>query len=211
MTAIDMTGKVIGRLTVVGRQGSDARGFAMWLCHCACGNETVKRGRSIRCGDTQSCGCLNEERRSEACTSHGMHKRPEYGPWRSMIKRCTQPIDIAYRRYGGRGIQVCDRWHDIESFIADMGPRPSRQHSIERDDNDGDYEPGNCRWATHFEQQNNRRNNKLITINGVTQTVAQWERQMGLARGVMGARLRLGWSPEKAASVPQKWSKAHAV
>lgn len=124
--------------------------------------------------------------------------------WRSMRERCT-PSEAArqrYPRYAGRGITVCDRWSRYENFFADMGPRPSKNHSLDRIDNDGNYEPDNVRWATQREQMNNTSHCRLLTYKDETLTAAQWARRIGLARGVFYARLRLGWSIEKAIETP---------
>lgn len=115
---------------------------------------------------------------------------PEYWSWASMRGRCLNPKNPAYRNYGGRGITICDRWQRFEHFLADMGPRPSRAHSIDRIDNNGSYEPGNCRWATADVQSNNRRSNRRITINGETKGVSQWARHLGIGASTANMRLR---------------------
>lgn len=131
-------------------------------------------------------------------TKHGHAKRghatPEYRTWLGMIGRCHCPTATRYRDYGGRGVVVCERWRNsFENFLADMGPKPTPQHSIDRIDNSGNYEPSNCRWATMREQMRNRSGNRFITIDGVTQCVKDWERQAGLVNSCISGRLNRGW------------------
>jgi hypothetical protein len=124
---------------------------------------------------------------------------PEYITWRNMIGRCSNPRGTSYPRYGGRGIEVCERWRaDFLSFFADMGPKPSPQHSIERIDNDGNYEPGNCRWASLSEQANNRRSSRLIEHAGQRKTLVQWARASGIGVSTLHLRLRRGVPMERA-------------
>lgn len=133
---------------------------------------------------------------------HGFRRRgsrtPEYACWESMIQRCTDPNFEAYHNYGGRGIKVCERWrYSFENFLADMGPRPEGK-TLDRIDDDGDYEPGNCRWATWIEQGNNRRTNKVLEYRGIRKTIAEWARETGLSYETIRSRLNHGWSVERA-------------
>lgn len=145
---------------------------------------------------------------SNACanTSHRMSRTPEYRVWLGMLNRCRNPRDSAFHKYGAKGVSVCQRWHSFEAFIADMGLRPSDDHSIDRIDGSKDYAPDNCRWATREEQQNNLRNNVNITIGGETLTASQWDRRKGWRRGTVWGRIRRGWTAEQATSIAPRLS-----
>jgi hypothetical protein len=199
-----MLGRRFGRRVVTARADD---GRDRWAVRCDCGNEGVARGSHLRGGKSDSCGCLKIERARAARMTHGATvnhgKAPEYDVWSGMLQRCTNPRDDAYANYGGRGITVCDRWrNDFAAFLEDMGPRPSPQHSIDRRDNDGNYEPGNCRWATRMEQASNRRNSLRIPVGAETLTAAQWEARAGLKPGTVSHRLINGWLPVDAVSTP---------
>ena len=178
------------RMSVTGIDGKWA------ICRCDCGN--IKRVRAIdleRRG-TRSCGCLREENR----TKHGMRWTKEYGAWGGMKARCNAPSTTRYERYGGRGITVCQAWSDsFEAFYVDVGPAPSEDHSIDRIDNNGNYEIGNVRWATRKEQSANKGNVECVELKGISKTTYEWCDLLGIVhRGTFRSRKSRGWNTMRA-------------
>lgn len=192
----NLIGMEFSRLIVVGylgRKGANNN----WECVCICGNSCQVSGGNLKSGHTQSCGCWQKEKTSQVAKKHGMSRSAEYRTWFAIKKRCYDQSCTRYPRYGGRGITVCDRWlESFEHFLSDMGPRPSANHSIDRINNNGNYEPKNCRWATNKEQSNNTSRNHKVTINGTTKTITQWADAHGLHWSVVMSRVRKGLSGE---------------
>jgi hypothetical protein len=152
----DIAGQRFGRWFVIRRPPDDSKKRARWICQCDCGKTAVVISTSLRLGQSRSCGCLHRELLSARLKTHGKSHTTEYMSWHAMHQRCINDKHIAWEHYGGRGIKVCKRWQDFETFLADMGKRPEGL-SLDRINNDGDYEPANCRWSSPKEQSNNRR------------------------------------------------------
>lgn len=203
---IDLTNSRFGRLTALTYAGE-----SRWICLCDCGNSTTVRTPELKRGRTQSCGCIHREIvKSGVCRrTHGMASTPEYRSWTSMIRRCTDPTAFGYHRYGGRGITVCERWlHSFPAFFEDMGSRPAGT-SIDRLENDGNYELGNCRWATRAEQNANTSTAILVTVNGKTQPVGAWARELGVSSRAIFYRIRIWGNTEKVITTPFRPHKPH--
>lgn len=199
----NIEGRKFNRLTVLGFAGSCNGKNVLWYCECSCGNVTKAHRRSLISGDTKSCGCLATNLRVKRLSTHGCAKNGQnstsYVTWKGIKQRCLNANDKAYVNYGGRGIKVCDRWLRFENFLEDMGDRP-KGFSIERIDNNGNYEPGNCRWATMKEQNNNKRNTSFVTYENERIGIGHVADLVGIGRGVLSGRLRLGWDEERAMS-----------
>lgn len=204
----DLTGFRFGRLVVLRRAPDRRRGWPRWLCLCDCGNEKEVDSNNLRNNNTRSCGCLNtiflEERvKNGLHWTHRLSTSPLYKTWNSMRQRCENPKSPSFHNYGGRGIYVCERWRNFANFAADMAPKPSPQHSIDRIDNDGPYSPENCRWVgSRQEQMANRRVNRPITFRGETHIVAEWARRVNIDQDTLLMRLKSGWSVERALTTP---------
>jgi hypothetical protein len=156
----DISNQRFGRLLAIEPTGEKRWGVTIWRCICDCGAEKTAAVNSLKSGLVQSCGCLLSETARKRKTTHGMYKTPVYQSWDSMIQRCTNPATKKFSDYGGRGIAVCERWLAFENFYADMGDRPEG-HTLDRINVNGNYEPGNCRWATAKQQSRNKRTTKL--------------------------------------------------
>lgn len=195
---IDITGQRFGRLLVMSLT-RDEKGRRAWICRCDCGKDFLTYAGRLKHGNPRSCGCGVILATIARSTSHGQSRRgqktPEYRAWRNMVNRCHDEANAAYHNYGGRGILVCERWrHDYAAFFADMGPKPSSKHTIDRTDNSKGYEPDNCRWATRKQQMRNFRGNRLIEHNGETRCVSEWAERYRLPFKALCRRLDRGWS-----------------
>lgn len=206
--ATPLAGKVFGYLTVLQRAGSERKksggAFALWLCRCTCGQEVVARAQRLVSGRRKACARNGHRwvapRVPGPGTKRQMH-RSEHQSWESMWKRCTDSKHKGYKNYGGRSITVCGRWNSFELFLEDMGPKPTPQHTIERKDTNGNYEPNNCRWATRKEQARNQRRSVYVEYQGEKLLLLDLADRLGLSRNVIYQRLKLGWSLDDALSV----------
>ena len=196
------SGTRFGRLVLVERRRIQGRSH--WLCRCDCGNDKVIFVGSLIAGCSRSCGCLQRELARQQEMKHGAYcpggPLSEYYTWCNMMSRCYNPRNREFRWYGQRGISVCDRWRgDFLAFLEDMGRKPLGRYTIERINNDGNYEPSNCCWATAAEQARNSRRALLISIDGRTQCLKDWCNELRLRYGTVYQRIkRSGWSPERA-------------
>lgn len=198
----EMVGKTYGRLTVLAL-GKVSKNHRFLHVHCECGTDKEIEASGVRRGSVVSCGCWHSERISK----HGMSRTKEYHAWEAMLARCFNKNSQNFKNYGGRGITVCEAWLSFENFFDDMGLAPKGNGiSIERNDVNGNYEPGNCRWATCAEQANNKRTNRFLTLKGRRMTIAQWSKETGLPENTIRNRLRRGWSDEKTLTESVHWN-----
>lgn len=200
---LKLSGKRFGNILVFNKATSKS-----WYCKCDCGTLKIIYGSDLTSGKTKSCGCFRKKVNSSRAV-HGMSNTAEYEIWCSMKKRCENKNSAMFRHYGGRGINVCERWKKFEEFFSDMGPRPCGK-SLDRINNNGNYEPSNCRWATATEQCENQRTNRLIYHNGKTCTVSQWSRETGINHSVIRNRLYRGWCEIDAITTPVAGALAHS-
>lgn len=195
-TALSMIGKRFHRWNVVALNGATAQGIDIVTCRCKCGTVKDVQATSLtrRKNMSKSCGCLRAEIHTTHGATTGRRTTPEYRAWFAMKYRCYTKTFCQFQDYGGRGITVCDRWRDsFENFLADMGPRPSKAHSLDRfPDVNGNYGPSNCRWATNSEKHRNRRNNRLITHDGETRCLTAWAEAYGIQPTTLHGRLKRG-------------------
>lgn len=198
MAKIDLIGRKFGRLLVVSE--AEKRGKNVhWNCQCECGKLRVVAGSHLRHGDTLSCGCYARDK----SLSHGMSRTPEYRAWAQMIQRCENPNNPKFPRYGKRGISVSAEWHDFSNFYAAMGD--SNGLTLDRIDNDGNYEDGNCRWTTYAQQNSNYSRNRVFSHDGETLTLTQWASRFGMKPADLYYRVvTLGWVMDQALSTRKR-------
>lgn len=201
----DLTGQIFGHLTVVGIARMGDKG-ALWLCNCSCGKTTIQRGSTMKSGAVKGCGCRRKIESGMHKVTHGCTKTKEYRIWRGIKQRCLGKDTNHTKNYRDRGIKMCDRWaHSFENFIADMGRAPTPKHSIDRRNNDGNYEPSNCRWATDEVQHSNKRTTRMIEINGQSKPLFIWCKELGLNYSTVSARIhRHGYSEYEALITAKK-------
>jgi len=201
--SLDLSGRVFGRLAVVFRTEERKCGSIVWECRCECGKVVHAKSTNLHLGLTRSCGCYQKDMQRKAVTRHGRARTPEYRAWADLKVRCTCQTNSRWDGYGGRGISVCERWlESFEAFFEDMGERPSSKHSIDRIDNNGNYEPSNCRWATWEEQYKSRSCNVFIEYKGETDTISGWSRRLGIHRNTLDKRIKNGIPIEEAFNRP---------
>ena len=200
-----------GKLTIlekIKKPDTSGKFKTYFKCECACGNIKEIRQDSVLAGVVKSCGCLLKESNIKRFTRHG-HARDknvsgEYRAWQAMKARCLNPNTIEYEHYGGRGIKICNDWlTSFDNFLKDVGPRPSKSHTLDRVDVNGNYTPDNCRWATYTHQNQNARFNDNIELNGQTKCLSEWARTYNISCKTVWSRIyKYGWSPEEALTIP---------
>lgn len=208
---LDLTGSRFGLLLVVSLSDrAVVKGNRFWVCRCDCGGDKVVSGFHLKSRHTASCGCLHAVRTAEAKTVHGHASKlrtgrhsPTYEVWASMLKRCNNPKATNYARYGGRGIQVCERWHDFRLFLEDMGIRPDGCE-IDRKDNDGNYEPGNCQWITSSANSRNRRSNRVIETPQGPMLLVEAAELSGIPMSTLSNRVARGWPSDQLFAVSRQ-------
>lgn len=203
---IDLTGQRFGRLTAFCREDfvkKDGKKETAYLCKCDCGDVRKVLAYNLKNGHTESCGCLSLEKRTKARTTHHKTGTRIYRIWRGMKTRCENSNDYHYEYYGGRGINVCSEWQRFEPFYNwALANGYAKSLTLERIDNNGNYEPSNCRWATIKEQCNNRRTSRIITHNNVSHTLSEWAAIAKIKRGTLAYRIDNGWSIDDALNTP---------
>lgn len=194
--SINLIGQRFGSWTIIAAYPRQHRQRRRWLCRCDCGTERAVERTNLQAGKTKSCGCSTR-------TMGGKWGTPEYRTWRNMLMRCYNQFHNRYHRYGGRGVWVCKRWREsLDAFVSDMGPRPSG-YSLERIDNNGNYEPRNCKWATAKEQARNKTSNTAIRYQGRVYTRAELAETFGVDYYLIRDRMKRGWTLKDAIETPR--------
>ena len=198
----DLTGGRFGRWTVEHRVPTPKLAKSKWVCICDCGTRGEVLQNNLVSGISKSCGCLGIEKLKSRPGNHGFGTEPLAQVWRDIKKRCLNPRCKSHKNYGGRGIKLADEWLDYLRFRADVGPSPGAGYSLDRIDNDGNYEPGNVRWATWEEQATNKRSSLRLTCRGETLTASQWAKKLGVPKLRILWRYHAGWPVEAALFLP---------
>lgn len=210
-SSVARVGETYGRLTILEigkKRNPSGKFFTFAICKCSCGSyPKPTRLSHLADGTATSCGCYQRER----VTTHGMYQSPHYGRWSLMLDRCENPKSGSFKNYGGRGIKVCDRWHDVKNYIDDLPEGYFEGAELDRIDNDGDYEPGNVRWATALTNNGNRRYSRSITFNGKTQNLMRWSEDVGVAYRTLRYRLQNGMAIEQALTTPTLTPKESGI
>ena len=196
-----LVGQLFGRLTVVCEAEKHPCGHSQWKCRCQCGAIVVASNTDLKCGKRKSCGCFRREFVTASKTTHGCSATSEYKSWSCMKNRCLNSKYKEFNLYGGRGINICDRWTDFSAFLADMGPKSSPEFSIERNDVNGNYCPENCRWADDRDQSRNRRSNRKVVCNGYVMTATEAAKILNIKPKTLHARLRRKYGAVGAAPI----------
>jgi len=190
---LELAGQKYGRWLVIEKGDLDPRGNVLWLCRCECGTERFVRGSEIYLGNSTSCGCTRRR--------HGMSRTRTWKSWDAMKQRCLNQNSPDYPRYGGVGIKVCKKWLKMDGFLEDMGERPEGK-TLDRIDNSGNYESGNCRWATASEQQFNKRSNLKLEHQGKIRSIVELSEESGVPLKVLRWRLEHNWDLNQALETP---------
>ena len=188
---IDLTNQRFERLIVVKETVRNKFNQRQWICQCDCGYIKTITQNNLRQNKAKSCGCLQKEIISKITASHGLCDTPEYNSWSGMKSRCNNPKEPAYKNYGARGIKVCERWNIFENFINDMGSKPSPEHTLERINNNDDYYPKNCKWATKLEQVYNRRNTRRVKYQNRTITLKQLAKELHMDYSNLASSIKI--------------------
>lgn len=201
----DLSGEMYNGIVVQNMIYSDSA--TLCNCKCICGNLFKTRPSRIVSGTTKSCGCLKGSLIKEKVSKHGKHLHPLYSTWCGMKSRCLNENQKCFERYGQRGIDICERWLDVNNFILDMGDKPSKFHTLERKDNNLGYSPENCVWATNIEQANNKRNSRILNYQGEDKSVSEWARIVNIQASTISYRILHGWTVEDALTIKPKEKK----
>lgn len=197
----DLTGLRFGRWTVVSKSHIRKHRLISYECECDCGTKRIVPGSLMRSGASMSCGCAFVEGAANSQRTHGLTKHRLWGTWRSMKERCYNKNHESFSRYGGRGITVCERWLDPALFILDNDALALPDRTLDRKNNDGNYEPNNCHWVDRATQSRNRSNNRIVEFKGQRMTVSEWANKLGIRRNALDNRLAK-WPLELALTLP---------